>query len=185
MKHYEFSIGMEFMSSGGLRYRCTDIGTRTIMAISLEVTDPKLLEGPPYMQDEIVFDEIDMARCFTSHKEAILQASKKSKHPGFSSKAIKQMFSRGGDYQRYPRKNLLRLDRLYDNDVAHPYSAYQKDDGDWVILCYLIFADRPNEIAENDFLRLEIANEENFPDSGSQTESDEESLEINPFQPES
>lgn len=164
MKHYDFTLGMEFMSSGGLRYRCTDIGTRTILAISLEVDDDRLLQGPPYMQDEIVFDEVDMERCFTSLKQAIQMTTGKSKHPGFSSSAMKSMIKgKGDDYFRYPRKNLLRQDRLFNEDVVHPY-AVRQDAGEWKIACYLIYGDRPIELSEGDFLRLEIATGENFPD---------------------
>ena len=164
MKHYDFALGMEFMSSGGLRYRCTDIGTRTILAISLEVDDDRLLEGPPYMQDEIVFDEVDMERCFTSLKEAIQMSTRKSKHPGYSSSAMKAMIkSKGDDYFRYPRKNLLRQDRLFSGDVVHPF-AIRQDAGEWKVFCYLIYADRPIEFSETDFLSLVIATDENFPD---------------------
>lgn len=164
MKYCDFSIGLEFMSLGGLRYRCTDIGTRTILAISLDVDNPKLLQGPPYMQNEKVFDEVAMAQCFLTHQDAILKASlaSKSNHPGFSTKAMRIMMDKSDDYFRYPHKNLLRQDRVYDNDVAHPYSVYQDEHG-WKINCYLILKDEPIVIAESDFLELDIATNEDFP----------------------
>lgn len=34
MKHSDFSIGMEFMTASG-KWRCTDVGTRVIVAIKL------------------------------------------------------------------------------------------------------------------------------------------------------
>lgn len=85
MKHEEFSIGAQFWC-GGKRWRCTDIGTRVITAISLEpheivtisddpndpskriehrqmTDDPSWLVGPPYKVAESVFDEYDIEGC--------------------------------------------------------------------------------------------------------------------------
>lgn len=83
MKHGDFSIGLEFKTETGL-WRCTDVGTRTIIAIhlsSVEVTtqsddssltsevvtsDPSWFNGPPYAVAERVFDEHDFAACKAS-----------------------------------------------------------------------------------------------------------------------
>ncbi|MDP2821389.1 MAG: hypothetical protein Q8O52_01740 [Sulfuritalea sp.] len=85
MKHSEFSIGLEFWC-GSERWRCTDVGTRVIVAISLEPreivsleidsndkskrvemrsvsNDPKDLNGPPFSVPEHVFDEYDVDAC--------------------------------------------------------------------------------------------------------------------------
>lgn len=83
MEHSEFVIGTEFMTGAG-RWRCTDVGTRTIIAISLEPRetvlldhdesgalreirhmndDPRDLIGPPYSIVEHVFDEYDLPGC--------------------------------------------------------------------------------------------------------------------------
>jgi hypothetical protein len=82
MQHGEFRIGGEF-TCGGKRWRCTDIGTRVIVAICLEPrdmvrmwyedgqrreeryvsADPRDLEGPPYGVVEHVFDENDIQDC--------------------------------------------------------------------------------------------------------------------------
>lgn len=75
MKHSEFEIGCEFYCNGE-RWRCTDIGTRVIVAIPMEgqVTrfnsesqqleiisaDESWLNGPPYARAETVFDENDL-----------------------------------------------------------------------------------------------------------------------------
>lgn len=80
----QFAIGMEF-SCGGRRWRCTDIGTRTIAAIRVDAVEamrrqiggepqPRPLDGaeavaegwfngPPYAVAEIVFDEDDQTVC--------------------------------------------------------------------------------------------------------------------------
>ena len=79
MKHGEFQVGMEFWC-GGRRWRCTDIGTRVVVAICLEphevvtaapdgtrattVTDnDSWFDGPPYAVVESVFDESDFGGC--------------------------------------------------------------------------------------------------------------------------
>lgn len=85
MKHEEFLIGEEFWC-GGNRWRCTDIGTRVIVAISLgtheivlarrddknpdllnmqykTTDDPSWFNGPPYATVEHVFDEDSIVGC--------------------------------------------------------------------------------------------------------------------------
>ena len=63
MQHTDFEIGFEF-ECGGRRWRCTDIGTRTVIAIALEYPeDPSWYNGPPYAVAETVFDEYDMKAC--------------------------------------------------------------------------------------------------------------------------
>ncbi|HWR98076.1 MAG TPA: hypothetical protein VN317_06605 [Candidatus Methanoperedens sp.] len=86
VKHSEFSIGMTFFTAAGA-WRCTDIGTRLVVALSLEPRtnvrrtrsgdgalteqrylsdDPADLIGPPYSVAETVFDEYDLAGCFAT-----------------------------------------------------------------------------------------------------------------------
>jgi hypothetical protein len=85
MERHEFRIGLEFWC-GGKPLRCTDVGTRVIVAISLgphevvEVTsdargygarterrymtdDTSWHSGPPYAIAESVFDEYDLEAC--------------------------------------------------------------------------------------------------------------------------
>ncbi len=83
MKRDEFRIGMEFWC-GGRRWRCTDVGARTVVGICLEpqeavsvsgdveasgmttrmiMTDDSWLVGPPYAVAEEVFDEHSMEDC--------------------------------------------------------------------------------------------------------------------------
>jgi hypothetical protein len=85
VKHSDFRIGLEFWC-GKKRWRCTDVGTRIITAISLEphevvelsapsdssetprtrryvTSDPSWLSGPPYQVAEAVFDEYDIEGC--------------------------------------------------------------------------------------------------------------------------
>jgi hypothetical protein len=63
VKHSQFRIGCEFMTATG-RWRCTDVGTRTIAAIRLNHDDdPFWYSGPPYPIVEHVFDEDGMEGC--------------------------------------------------------------------------------------------------------------------------
>ncbi len=85
LEHADFYIGREFWTETG-RWRCTDVGTRTICAISLEpsemtalhqdgskttetVNDPALLNGPPYAIAEHVFDEDDFGALYANEAE--------------------------------------------------------------------------------------------------------------------
>lgn len=63
MQHRDFKISLEF-DCGGRRWRCTDVGTRTVIAIPLDhPEDSSWYSGPPYAVAEIVFDEDDMPAC--------------------------------------------------------------------------------------------------------------------------
>ena len=62
MKHNEFTIGQEFYTTSG-KWKCTDIGTRAIVAIKLNDQDESWNIGPPYATSEIVFDEYDLPGC--------------------------------------------------------------------------------------------------------------------------
>lgn len=60
MKRADFHVGLIFNTAIG-RWKCTDVGTRTISAIHLDDPehgqDPRWTEGPPYGLEEKVFDE--------------------------------------------------------------------------------------------------------------------------------
>jgi len=76
----DFFIGLEFYTVVG-KWRCTDLGTRVIVAIRIDqvtvseydlenettaeiVTDDQSwFDGPPYAVPEHVFDELDMGGC--------------------------------------------------------------------------------------------------------------------------
>lgn len=87
----DFHIGLEFWC-GGKRWRCTDVGSRVVVAISLEEhevvsserdpsdptkrierrfmsSDPTLFDGPPYGIVEHVFDEDSLEICSLTRRE--------------------------------------------------------------------------------------------------------------------
>jgi len=89
MKHDDFQIGEEFWC-GTLRWRCTDIGRRTITAICIDshetvdkcsrpnrrlngspASPGNWFEGPPYAVREHVFDEDAFIDCSTLPDEPI------------------------------------------------------------------------------------------------------------------
>jgi hypothetical protein len=60
----DFYIGKEFRTGVG-RWRCTDVGTRTITAIFLDPNkQASWFNGPPYSVAEVVFDEYDFGGCY-------------------------------------------------------------------------------------------------------------------------
>lgn len=68
MNHKDFRIGLEFLCGnfcGANRYRCTDIGSRVVVAVCLSShpEDPSWYNGPPYAVAEFVFDENDIPAC--------------------------------------------------------------------------------------------------------------------------
>jgi hypothetical protein len=63
MKHSDFEIGLEFYTASG-KWRCTDLGSRTVIAIKLDHPDDiSWSNGPPYAVAESVFDEYDLEGC--------------------------------------------------------------------------------------------------------------------------
>ena len=63
MKHSDFEVGVEFFTATG-KWRCTDLGSRTVIAIRLDhPADVSWYEGPLYAVAEIVFDEYDLGGC--------------------------------------------------------------------------------------------------------------------------
>lgn len=91
MMHEEFRIGLEFWC-GGRRWRCTDVGSRVIVAICLDphevvslgiekhargkrrerrssTVDPAWFNGPPYAVVEFVFDEYSLPGCSLTKEE--------------------------------------------------------------------------------------------------------------------
>jgi len=70
LEHRNFSIGVEFWTETG-RWRCTDVGSRTICAIKLD-GDPRDWDGPPYGVAEHVFDESDFGALYESEAEAFV-----------------------------------------------------------------------------------------------------------------
>lgn len=69
MELRDFVIGEEFFTATG-KWRCTDVGTRTVAAIMIYPEDiqgsPTWYEGPPYAVLEHVFDENDIRGCESS-----------------------------------------------------------------------------------------------------------------------
>jgi hypothetical protein len=162
MKHSDFHIGLEFLGPVGYRWRCTDMGTRTIVAVQLDHDDPNWYRGPPYIAREVVFDEREIERCHLTEEKAILAAIEEadtSGHPGYPHDVVNHMMR--AQYKeanvRYPHEGVLRFDRLApDGEIVHPYAG-RKDGEEWIVRLYLPFGRSFLEMPEREFIALPIA----------------------------
>lgn len=168
MKHADFAIGTEFETSTGQRWRCTDVGQRSILAIELQPDlDAAWFTGPPYPVPEVVFDERDMRSAFRSHDDAIRDALAEvdlGLHPGYPHEVVMTMMQTEfrEDALRYPRRRLLRIDRIDAvGEILHPYAAEPTDDG-WRILLYAPFTEVLSTLPEEGFVRLRPATSQDF-----------------------
>src|SRR5699024_9551992 len=129
MKHPDFYIGLEFMASAGFWWRCTDVGTRTILAVQLDRYDANWYQGPPYVVPEVVFDERAIEHCHLSDADAIAAAiheHETSGHPGFPNEVVSFMTEVRweSDSAPYPHAKVLRFDRCRsDGEILHPYAG--------------------------------------------------------------
>ncbi|WP_199099494.1 hypothetical protein [Dyella sp. ASV21] len=164
MNHADFHIGLEFVASAGFRWRCTDVGTRTILAIQLDRDNPGWYQGPPYIAKEVVFDEKDIERCHFTNAEALKAAFHEHKtagHPGYPAEAVRRMME-ARHAHHYPHEGVLRFDRrLSDGEILHPYAGRKEGDA-WVVDLYLPFQDTYNVMAECDFIALPRASAEDI-----------------------
>jgi len=163
MKISEFFPGMVFNSAGGFEYRCTDVGTRTVLGVLLSGVDPVFVQGPPYIQTEEVFAEHELRFCFLTVEQAVAQAIEPSSHPGYSTDEVKKMLEErlSEETRGYPRKNLLKADRDLEQDVAHPYSITRTDTG--ILVRYLTLKSKQFlEMNEVDFAKLPLTTEESL-----------------------
>ncbi|MGH8085303.1 MAG: hypothetical protein ACREPV_08490 [Lysobacter sp.] len=168
MKHADFAIGIEFETCTGQRWRCTDVGQRTVLAIELRPDlDEAWFHGLPYPVPEVVFDEHDIASAFRSHEEAIrdrLAEANNGLHPGYPNEAVTVMREARypDDSRRYPHPRLLRIDRVdAAGEILHPYAAEPTCDG-WRILLYAPFTEVFSALPETDFVRLPPATSKDF-----------------------
>lgn len=168
MKLIDFDIGTEFKTSTWHRWRCTDVGRRTILAIELDPDlDEAWLAGPPYVVREVVFDEIEMERAFRSTDDAISQSLKAlddETHPSIPAEAALLMLRAELESasRKYPRQRLLLIDRVdTSGEILHPYAAEEGQDG-WIILVYLPFPQTFSTLPERDFIHLRSAKEKDL-----------------------
>lgn len=156
VKHSDFYIGLEFFGTAGFRWRCTDVGTRTVLAIQLDHDNPDWYQGPPYIAKETVFDESEIVRCHMTLDEGIAAALRdyeSSGHPGYPAKVVSRMMkARFADH--YPHKGVLRFDRRRaDGEILHPYAGHGQDNA-WIVELYPPFQVSFDTMAEDDFIAL-------------------------------
>lgn len=165
MKHSDFKIGTVFNSCTGQRWKCTDVGARTILAIELKPElDSSWFVGPPYAVVEVSFDENDMSGVYRNDDEAIQDAihdADNSDHPGFPNEIVKT-FSKArfsDDSRAYPNKRLLSSDRVTNNgEILHPYGV-ELNHGGWSVLIYELFSQVFSKMIESEFVQLRLSTE--------------------------
>jgi hypothetical protein len=100
MKHSDFRIGGEFLSGSG-RWRCTDVGKRTIAAIRLNHDDdPAWYNGPPYAIVESVFDEFDIEGCERAPRRRTYDATGRSEITTVPIRRAERRMRRAGGNER-------------------------------------------------------------------------------------
>lgn len=156
MKHADFYIGLEFVAGAGFRWRCTDVGSRTILAIQLDRKDPNWYQGPPYIVKEVVFDEYEILHCHLTNPDALVAAvdgHQTSAHPGYPSEVVIRMLeARHG--QTYPHSGVLRFDRRRpDGEILHPFAG-RLEEGEWFVEVYLPFRETYEVMLEREFIAL-------------------------------
>jgi hypothetical protein len=161
MKHADFHIGLEFVASAGFRWRCTDVGTRTILAIQLDCDNPDWYQGPPYIAKEVVFDEKEIERCHLSNTDALRTAIseyKTAEHPGYPAEAVMLMME-ARHAHHYPHEGVLRFDRRRsDGEILHPYAG-RREGNAWMVDLYLPFQNTYDVMPEPDFIALPRASD--------------------------
>lgn len=160
----DFHIGLTFTNATGVDWRCTDVGSRAILAIEIDPErDPTWFAGPPYVVEEVVFDERAISGCFTSLENALIERTADSYHPGYSMGVVKKMMgAKRASYQAYPNKRVLRYDRVNkDGMIAHPYTA-EHVDGAWVVHVYYVYTDEFDVVPEYDFITWRAATEHDY-----------------------
>ena len=159
MKLADFYIGLEFIE-GPFCWRCTDVGTRTVVAIRLTENNPIWYQGPPYTVEEVVLDEASLADCHLTEEEHIKAAvveADTSGHPGYPGEAVHRMTEVRFKNPAYPRREMFRFDRVRaDGEILHPYAAREVAE-EWMINFYLPFTQNWGEIPEEQFIALPIA----------------------------
>ncbi|WP_152670274.1 hypothetical protein [Lysobacter capsici] len=165
MKIEDFDLGTIFYTVTGQRWRCTDVGRRSILAIELtEELDEAWTVGPPYVVPEVPFDEIQISSAFRTGEESVLSAldaASRDSHPGYPSEAVFTMMKAWSseESRRYPRRLLFRIDRVSaEGEIMHPFAASPEGD-EWNIHVYLPFALRYEWILESDFIRMRPSTE--------------------------
>jgi hypothetical protein len=163
MKHADFAIGTEFETCTGQRWRCTDVGQRSIVAIELRTDlDEAWFRGPPYTVPEVVFDELDIASAYRSIDEVTLSALDdvgRGLYLRYSSRTVETMMKARclESSRRYPHPRLLRVERVdAAGEIQQPYAAEPTGDG-WRILLYAPCTETFSAMPEAEFVRLRPA----------------------------
>lgn len=114
MKIKDFEIGGLFFFGYGGQWKCTDIGTRTITAVKINLDEGKdsdWFSGPPYAVKEVVFNEKDISNCYKDNLSRLEIYLNKhfSDKPKFSDEAKDKISKMYEDFKL----------TFFDNEIFH------------------------------------------------------------------
>lgn len=168
MKLSDFHIGLIFNTCLG-RWKCTDVGTRTVTAIHLDderySNDPRWTEGPPYGLDEQTFNENDIDRAFRSLEEAIAPRLEEGRfqrsYPSEVAFAhikrhieIEAQKKKGGP-DAYPVNTLVGT-RMKDGEAFSAHGAHKDTAGQWIIECFNFHQQMDTTLTEVEWFALSL-----------------------------
>lgn len=162
MKHRDFSIGLVFHTALG-RWKCTDVGQRTIVAIHLDderyPNEPRWTDGPPYGLREQVFNEHDQHGAFVDLRGCVEERLAQLEgptplfipgsliHHHLQRRTAGRAAERLGGPDAYP---MAKLDGVRVSPEGQHYSAHgaHRAEETWVIEVFHFEGQQDGEVAE-------------------------------------
>lgn len=138
MQHADFVIGQLFYFKG-LKYRCTDIGTRTVVAQCIDMESHDAGLSFSCADDEILLTEQQIALCADDRERSVELYREKDLFSNFSdiAKMVIRRDQSHPDHAKYPNQNQYGRVRVSAcGDTLFPYSARKSDRG-WIMQCYI------------------------------------------------
>jgi hypothetical protein len=173
MKHADFYPGLLFQTAIG-RWKCTDVGQRTVTAIHLEAVHddparhpdpdhPRWSEGPPYGLAEQVLDESDIANAFRTWDEAIETGVDRERTlpSAVVDHCMRRRFANVFDPQAAPAEvypqNALKGFRQRQDETLRAHAAHRGPDGEWQIEYFSFQRQALDEMPESAWRALPLS----------------------------
>lgn len=157
MEPADFTIGQHFFFKGQ-KYRCTDIGTRTVVATCVDMKNPEDSLYQMKAGEEILLDESKLAMCDKSQEGSMALCRELDLYYSFSNLAKMVITKEKAHYHHaeYPNHGQFGRARVNpEGELIYPYSA-RLTNNEWSILCYMPGKKVFIEIDEKNLLHLAI-----------------------------